>query len=123
VSNGQADSPSKTDLAEDRTLLASERTFAGWIRTALGCIGIAVGFHALFGAVQPRWVPQGIATLFLLLALLIAWAAWRRASRLHTRLSPHLAELARPMNLALIATIISLGAVSLAATFWLLPVR
>ena len=116
-------SASKTDLAEDRTLLASERTFAGWMRTSLGCIGIAVGFHALFGPVEPRWLPQGIATLFLLLAIFIAWAAVRRATRLYQRLAPHLAETARPMNLALIAAAVSLGAVGLAIAFWLLPSR
>jgi putative membrane protein len=115
--------PSTTDLAEDRTLLASERTFAGWMRTSLGCIGIAVGFHALFGSVEPRWLPQGIATLFLLLAIFIAWAAVRRAARLHQRLPAHLAETARPVNLALIAAAISLGAAGLAVAFWLLPSR
>jgi putative membrane protein len=97
----------KTDLAEDRTLLASERTFAGWMRTSLGCIGIAVGFHALFGAVQPRWVPQGVATLFL--------------ANLQARLSPHVADTAQPVNLALIAAAVSLGAVGLGVAFWLLP--
>lgn len=113
---------STTDLAEDRTLLASERTFAGWVRTSLGCVGIAVGFHALFGSVEPRWVPQGIATLFLALAVLIAWAAERRAGRLRQRLSPHIAEAARPVNLRVIAASVSLGAVALAAAFWFLPV-
>lgn len=113
----------KTDLAEDRTLLASERTFAGWMRTSLGSIGIAVGFHALFGTMEPRWVPQGIASLFLALAVMIAWGAVRRASTLHRRLSPHLAETARPMNLAGIAAAVSAGAAALAAAFWLLPSR
>src|SRR5687767_1548938 len=32
--------PSRTDLAEDRTILANERTFAGWMRTALACVAI-----------------------------------------------------------------------------------
>lgn len=119
-----ADHPhlSTTDLAEDRTLLASERTFAGWMRTSLGCVGIAVGFHALFGSVEPRWVPQGIATLFLGLSVLIAWAAVRRAARLRDRLSPHIAEAAQPVNLALIASAVSLGAIALGLAFWLLPV-
>lgn len=112
---------STNDLAEDRTLLASERTFAGWMRTSLGCVGIAVGFHALFGSMQPRWVPQTVATLFLALAVLIAWGAVRRASHLRKRLSPHLADLARPVNLSLIAAIVSLGAISLGLAFWWLP--
>jgi putative membrane protein len=113
----------KTDLAEDRTLLASERTFAGWMRTSLGSIGIAVGFHALFGTMEPRWVPQGIASLFLALAVAIAWSAVRRAANLRDRLKPHLAETVRPMNLAAIAAAVSAGAAALAAAFWLLPSR
>lgn len=113
---------STTDLAEDRTLLASERTFAGWVRTSLGCVGIAVGFHALFLSVEPRWVPKGIASLFLALAVMIAWAAERRAGRLRQRLSPHIAEAARPVNLAVIALAVSVGALALLIAFWLLPV-
>ena len=45
----------RTDLAEDRTILANERTFAGWMRTGLATIGIALGFQALFGRVDPTW--------------------------------------------------------------------
>jgi putative membrane protein len=115
--------PSTTDLAEDRTLLASERTFAGWMRTSLGCIGIAVGFQALFASVEPRWLPQGIATLFLLLAMFIAWAAVRRAPRLPPGGAGARAATARPVNLALIAATVSLGAAGLAVAFWLLPAR
>lgn len=114
---------STTDLAEDRTLLASERTFAGWMRTSLGCIGIAVGFHALFGSMQPRWVPQAIASLFLLLAILIAWSAVRRSAAMRHRLHPHTAEAAKPVNMVLIAGIVSLAALSLGFALWLLPVR
>jgi putative membrane protein len=123
VSDRSGHDPSRNDLAEDRTLLASERTFAGWMRTSLGSIGIAVGFHALFGRVEPRVVPQLIATLFLLLAIFIAWAAVRRASSLRQRLSPHLAETVQPLNLALIAAAVSLGAVALGLAFWVLPSR
>ena len=123
MSDSEDDAPSRTDLAEDRTLLASERTFAGWMRTSLGCIGIAVGFHALFGAVEPRWVPQAIASLFLLLAMIIVWSAVKRSAAMRHRLHAHTAEAAKPVNMALIASAVSLGAISLGAAFWLLPAR
>lgn len=115
--------PSRTDLAEDRTILASERTFAGWVRTSLGCIAIGIGFHAFFNRMQPPWVPQAIATGFLLLSAVIAWLAARRAAGVSRRLSPHVVVTARRMNLELIASAVSLGAAALAAAIWLLPIR
>ena len=115
--------PSQTDLAEDRTILASERTFAGWVRTSLGCIAIGIGFHALFNQMQPPWVPQAIATGFLLLAAVVAWLAARRAAAVTRRLSPHIVVSARRMNLELIASAVSLGAAALGAAIWLLPIR
>ena len=119
----QSDEPpfSKTELAEDRTLLANERTFAGWMRTSLGCIGIALAFHALFRAIEPLWLPKAAATLFLLIAVQIAWASVRRAASVRQRVDPHLADAARPMNLEVVAGAISLGAGLVAAIFWLSP--
>lgn len=52
----------RTDLAEDRTVLANERTFAGWMRTGLAAVGIGLGFNALFGKMEPEWLPKLIAT-------------------------------------------------------------
>ncbi len=111
----------RTELAEDRTILANERTFAGWMRTGLGCIAIGVGFHALFKTMQPGWVPRSIATCFLLLAVLIAWLAVRRAAAVIRRLNAHVVIGAKRMNLELIALAISLGATALALAIWLLP--
>lgn len=91
------------------------------MRTSLGCIGIAVGFHALFGTVEPRWVPRAIASLLLALAVFIAWAAERRARAMRAKLSPHLVAAAAPVNLALVASAVSAGAFGLALAFLLLP--
>lgn len=110
-------------MAEDRTILANERTFAGWMRTSLGCVAIGVGLHVLFGKMEPSWVPRVIATGFLTLAALIAWLAARRAAAVMERLSAHVVIRARKVNLTLIASAISIGAVALAAAIWLLPVR
>ena len=120
-SEGTAETPSRTELAEDRTILASERTFAGWLRTSLGCLAIAIGLHALFGQVEPGWLPRVVATGFLVLGALIAWLAERRAAAVMQRRSPHVVVSARKVNLRLIASAISLGAAALAAAIWLLP--
>ncbi|HEX6410553.1 MAG TPA: DUF202 domain-containing protein [Sphingomicrobium sp.] len=117
-----ADDPSRTDLAEDRTILANERTFAGWVRTALACIAIGIGFHALFQTMQPAWVPRGIATAFLLLAiLLVALAEWRAAAVMK-RLSPHVVSTAQAVNLRFIAAIIALGSAALIGAIWLIDI-
>lgn len=115
--------PSRTDLAEDRTILANERTFAGWMRTALASVAIGVGFHALFPTMQPSWVPRAIATAFLLLAILVIVSAERRAAAVNERLSAHLVKTARPVNLRLFAAAISAGSAALVAAIWLLELR
>ena len=113
---------SRNDLAEDRTILANERTFAGWVRTALACIALGIGFHALFQKLQPAWLPRGIATAFLLLAiLLVALAEWRAAA-VTKRLSTHIVSTARPMNLRIIAGIVALGAAALIGAIWLIDI-
>jgi putative membrane protein len=111
---------SRTDLAEDRTILANERTFAGWIRTSLGSIAIGLGFRGLFWEMKPQWIPRLIASVFLLLAVAIVWLAVRRSSAVMRRLSPHVVESARPMNLALMAGSITVGAVLLGCAIWLI---
>lgn len=113
---------SRNDLAEDRTILANERTFAGWVRTALACIALGIGFHALFQKLQPAWLPRGIATAFLLLAiLLVALAEWRAAA-VTKRLSTHIVSTARPINLRIIAGIVALGAAALIGAIWLIDI-
>src|SRR5688500_4008837 len=90
MSDAQLDrSELRTELAEDRTVLANERTFAGWMRTSLACIAIGVGFHALFGKVEPSWLPRLIASAFLVLAVLVIVLAERRATAVNKRLNSH----------------------------------
>jgi putative membrane protein len=111
----------RTELAEDRTILANERTFAGWMRTSLACIAIGVGFQALFGKVEPAWLPRLIASAFLLLAVLVIVLAERRAAAVYVRLNPHVVQTARRMNLRLFAAIVSIGASAFGLAIWFLP--
>jgi putative membrane protein len=122
-----SDSPSRielaedrTDLAEDRTLLANERTFSGWARTALATVGIGVGFNALFRTLDPSWVPKAIATLFILLGLIIIIMADRRACAIQARLSAHKVQSLKPLNVRIITATYAAGAVGLVAALWAL---
>lgn len=109
----------RTDLAEDRTVLASERTFASWLRTGLAAIGIALGFHALFGRIQPVWLPRAVATAFLVIAVIIFVAAERRACAVRARLHPHEVETIKITRIRLITIVAVLATVALAAGLWL----
>jgi putative membrane protein len=113
-------SPSRLDLAEDRTILANERTFAGWMRTSLAALALGVGFHVLFGSMAPAWLPRAIATGFLLLAAAIIILAERRAAAVMDRLSAHVVVTAKPVNLRIFTAAVALGAAALIVAIWLL---
>ena len=110
----------RTDFAEDRTVLANERTFGSWLRTVLGCIGIGLGFNALFGKIEPLWVPRAIATAFLLIAIIIFVAAERRACIVIHRLHTHEVETVKIGVLRLITMVIVAATAALIAALWLL---
>lgn len=110
----------RTDWAEDRTLMANERTFAGWMRTGLAAVGIGLGFNALFGKLEPTYLPKAIATVFILIGIFIFYAAQRNGCAVHTRLQAHKAEPLQTMNMQLIAAFMALGSASLAVGIWLM---
>lgn len=110
----------RTDLAEDRTVLANERTFAGWMRTGFASVGIGLGFHVLFEAMQPPWVPKAIATAFLLIGVYVIVVAERRACRVIARMDSHQVSEMKPANLRVIAAVSVLATAALIAAIWLL---
>lgn len=110
----------RTDWAEDRTIMALERTFAGWMRTAFAAIAIGIGFRALFGEFQPPWLAKAIATMFIVLAIVFALGAERRACRAFERLTSHAVDAPKLPNIKLIAYSISAGALLLIVALWVL---
>ncbi|NNE57456.1 MAG: DUF202 domain-containing protein [Hellea sp.] len=110
----------RTDMAEDRTVMANERTFAGWMRTGLATMGIALGFNALFGRLQPEWVPRAIATGFLLVAILIFISGYQRASKVFNRLNTHSVERISRRGIFAVMITMVIGAVALIGAVWIL---
>lgn len=110
----------RTEWAEDRTIMANERTFAGWMRTGLAAVGIGLGFNALFGKLEPFWVPKAIATLFMLIGIFIFWAAQRNGCAVQSRLDSHHATPVKPNNMRLISGLMALGATSLIIAIWMM---
>ena len=109
----------RTDLVEDCMILASERIFASWLRTGLVVIGIALGFHALFGRIEPAWLPRAIATVFLAIAIIIFLAAERRACAVRARLHAHEVETIKITRIRLITVVAVLATGALTAGIWL----
>ncbi len=112
----------RTDFAEDRTILANERTFAGWLRTGYAAIALGLAFNALFGRLEPVWIPKVIATAFLLIALVIFWTASGRVLAVYHRLHAHEIETTSRTSVLLIVGGSSLATVALGCAFWLLDI-
>ena len=110
----------RTDLAEDRTVLANERTFAGWMRTGLAAVGIGLGFNALFGKMDPRWLPKAIVTCFIISGIVIFYLAERNSCSVLERLDAHSVQPLRRMNLRLVASLMGIGSTVLLGGMWFL---
>ncbi|NKB26694.1 MAG: DUF202 domain-containing protein [Rhodobacteraceae bacterium] len=110
----------RTDWAEDRTMLANERTFGGWMRTGMASVGVALGLKAVFAAFEPTWVPRLVASIFILVAVLIFWAARRNAAKMMQRLNSHVAESASTTRMTIITVVLSAGAAATGLILWFL---
>lgn len=110
----------RTDWAADRTILANERTFAGWMRTGMACVALALGLRAVFGEFEPTWLAKAVASMFILLAVFIFWAAQGSAAETLGRLHDTQA-CAQPLRRTrMIALLLSLGALATGAILWAL---
>ncbi|MYL23115.1 YidH family protein [Vreelandella massiliensis] len=110
----------RTEFAEDRTVLANERTLAGWFRTGLTAVGVALGFHALFGTVSPRWGVKLIATAFLLVAVVIFVAATWHAVAVMGRLNTHVLRSQRQSRPLVIGATLATATLALTLVLWIL---
>ena len=113
----------RPDLAEDRTVLANERTLGSWLRTGFAAIGIGLAFNALFQRMEPEWLPRGISTAFLLIAIGIFISAERRSSAVISRLHPHTVRTIRPNRVRLIAWASAAATAALVWAVWFADFR
>lgn len=110
----------RTDYAEDRTILANERTFAGWMRTGLASAGIGLGFQAIFRAVEPTWLAKLGASIFILIAVIVFYLAYRKACDLAQRMEAHNAEPMSHIAYGTITALFASGTLALGVLLWLL---
>ncbi|MBU2994229.1 DUF202 domain-containing protein [Octadecabacter sp. 1_MG-2023] len=111
-------SQDRTNMAEDRTAMANERTYSSWMGTGLGAIGVAIGMKAVFGAFEPTWAAKAVASIFLLVAVLIFWAARRNACKTLSRLQENDFEATSSTTFTILAAIMTLAAIGTGAILW-----
>ncbi len=117
-SNELADT--RTAWAEDRTMLANERTFAGWMRTGMACIALALGLKAVFKDTDYPLVAKAVAELFIVVAILIFWAAVTKCRETQKRMKDHDVEAQSHQRMTTLASILTLGALATGVILWLL---
>ena len=110
----------RTDWAEDHTILANERTFAGWMRTGMAAVALAVGLRAVFGSFEPTWLAKSVATVFIVLAVFIFWAAQSSAAQTLSRLNDNQAHAQPLRRMQVIAVILAIGALATGGILWAL---
>ncbi|HBR36988.1 MAG TPA: DUF202 domain-containing protein [Sulfitobacter pontiacus] len=110
----------RTDWAEDRTILANERTFAGWMRTGMASLAVAIGLKAVFGDFDPTWAAKAVATIFVVAAVYIFWAAHDAATKTLDRLNDHHANAQPNARMKTLAVIFSFASVAVGGILWML---
>jgi len=110
----------RTNWAEDRTIMANERTFSSWMGTGLGAIGVAIGLQAVFGAFEPTWAAKGVATIFLVIAIIIFWSAQNQAIKTFRRLNENDAEATPSRSYTMLASAMTFAACATGGILWAL---
>ena len=120
MSNSNKLAENRTDWAEDRTILANERTFAGWMRTGMASLAVAVGLKAVFGAFDPTWAAKSVATVFVITAVYIFWAAQDAACATLHRLNDNEAHAQPARRMKTLALIFACGSIAVGGILWML---
>lgn len=117
-SNEMADT--RTAWAEDRTLLANERTFAGWMRTGMACIALALGLKAIFKDTDYPLIAKSVAEVFIVVAILIFWAAVTKCREAQKRMKDHDVEAQSHRRMTTLASVLTFGALATGVLLWFL---
>lgn len=109
----------RTGWAEDRTVLVNERIFAGRIRTGLMSVGMGLTLQAIFKATEPTWAAKATSSVFVIVGIVIFYAAWRKSSQAVERLSAHSIERVSRQRFAVTAALMSAASAGVAVVLWL----
>lgn len=90
------------------------------MRTGLAAVGIGLGFHALFGKLEPTWLPRAIATMFILIGISVFYVAQKKGCEVVDRLNAHHSKPVQRVNLRVIAIVMSLASAALVVGLWMM---
>jgi putative membrane protein len=90
------------------------------MRTGMASLAVAVGLRAVFGAFEPTWAAKAVASIFVLTAIFIFWAAQDSACNTLTRLSENEATAQPVRRMRLLSMIFSAGSIAVGAILWTL---
>ncbi|SFR39627.1 YidH family protein [Litoreibacter janthinus] len=110
----------RTAWAEDRTMLANERTFAGWMRTGMACIALALGLKAVFQDTQYPMIAKAVSEIFILVGIIIFWAAVTKSRKTRARMSEHDVAAQSNNQMLVLASILTIAAIATGVILWLL---
>ncbi len=110
----------RNEWAQDRTILANERTFAGWMRTGMACVAIALGMRAVFAETSYPYVAKGVAMVFIVTAVIIFWSAVIQCRQTKERMKDNEVESQSVSRMAMLATILTFGAIGSGIILWVL---
>ncbi len=112
------DSKQRTQLSHDRTIMANERTFNSWTGTGLGVPTVAIGLKAVFGAFEPTWIAKAVASLFVVIAIFVFYAALRQAGKTLKRLDETAFEPVTSKNFCTLSILLILASLATGAILW-----
>ena len=86
----------------------------------MAAVALAIGLRAVFGEFEPTWLAKVVATIFVVLAIFIFWAAQSSARQTLSRLHDNQAHAQPIKRMQIIAVILAFGAVATGGILWAL---
>ncbi|KIN62405.1 DNA polymerase III subunits gamma and tau [Sulfitobacter noctilucicola] len=86
----------------------------------MASVAVAVGLRAVFGEFEPTWAAKAVASIFIITAVYIFWAAQSSACQTLSRLNENEAYAQPLKRIRSLALVFSFGALSVGAILWAL---
>lgn len=86
----------------------------------MASLALALAMRAVFGGLDPTWIAQAVATLFVVIAIAIFWSARAKACATLDRLNAHRSEPVGKTSFTLLSILMSVGAVLIGGVLWAL---
>ncbi len=86
----------------------------------MACIALALGLKAVFKDTDYPLVAKAVAEVFIIVAILIFWAAVTKCREAQRRMKDHDVEAQSHQRMTTLASILTLGALATGVILWLL---